>query len=119
MDKKLVVDGLSQTPYEIRMRGNGSEDTNTALKYLTDEMSKLTYKTIQLADERVFSREQVLKSYEEQKGVCARYVIQKCLSSQKISMEIIESYCTKMGIQPLMRIVMLFTQFVTGGKDNL
>ena len=70
-DKKLVADGLTGTPYELRMRGNGAEDTKVALKLLEMEMSKVSFKQTQLDSRRTFTDEEVAHAYEEQKGICA------------------------------------------------
>ena len=70
-DKSLVQDGLTGTPYELRMRGNGAEDTKVALEMLELEMSKVSFKQTQLDSKRTFTREEVANAYEEQNGICA------------------------------------------------
>ena len=69
-DKKLCAEGLSGTPYQLRMRGNGKEDTTSAIDMLWKEMSKVTYESIQLDETREFTREEVKASYWDQDQIC-------------------------------------------------
>ena len=71
-DKKLCAEGLSGTPYQLRMRGNGKEDTTSAIDMLWKEMSKVTYESIQLDETREFTREEVKASYWDQDQICAQ-----------------------------------------------
>lgn len=66
-----VPKGLTGTPYELRMRGSGAEDTNVALELLWKEMSIITFSSIQLDSKRTFTREEVLDAYTKQNGICA------------------------------------------------
>ena len=70
-DKSLVQDGLTGTPYELRMRGNSAEDTRVSLEMLELEMSKVNFKQTKLDSKRTFTREEVANAYEEQNGKCA------------------------------------------------
>jgi hypothetical protein len=70
-DVKLRAEGLSATPYELRMRGSGKEDTMTAFDLLWKEVSKVNYFSVQLDSKRTFTREQVKISYIKQDGICA------------------------------------------------
>ena len=69
-DKKLVGEGLSGTPYQLRMRGNNKDDTQTAFDLLWTEMSKVTFKSIQLEDRREFTRKETKDAYWKQKQIC-------------------------------------------------
>ena len=66
----MCAEGLSGTPYQLRMRGNGKEDTTSAIDMLWKEMSKVTYKSIQLDETREFTREEVKSSYWDQDQIC-------------------------------------------------
>jgi hypothetical protein len=70
-DKKLVQKGLGLTPYEIRMRGSGPDDTNKQLEFLKTEMEKLSFQFIKLDENRTFSRDVVKQAYYEQDSICA------------------------------------------------
>ena len=70
-DKSLCADGLDQTPYELRMRGNGKEDTQVTFDLLWKELSLVSYKSTTLDKDRTFSREVVRQAYFEQEGICA------------------------------------------------
>lgn len=69
-DKKLCAEGLSGTPYQLRMRGNNKEDTQTAIDMLWKEMSKVTYKYVQLDETREFTRKETEEAYWEQDQIC-------------------------------------------------
>jgi len=69
-DKKLCAEGMSNTPYQSRMRGNGKEDTTTTIDMLWKEMAKVKYKSVQLDKTREFTREEVEKAYWKQKQIC-------------------------------------------------
>ena len=70
-DKSLIFDGLTGTPYELRMRGNGAEDTRVALELLEDEMNKQNFQKVKRDPQRTFTREQVAEAYDDQGGICA------------------------------------------------
>jgi hypothetical protein len=70
-DKSLCADGLDQTPYELRMRGNGKEDTQVTFDLLWKELSLVSYKSTTLDKNRTFSREVVREAYYDQEGICA------------------------------------------------
>ena len=67
----LCADGLDQTPYELRMRGNGKEDTQVTFDLLWKELSLVTYESTTLDKNRTFSREVVREAYYDQEGICA------------------------------------------------
>ena len=68
---ELRADGLTATPYELRMRGNGKEDTCVTFDLLWKEMSLVTYESTQLDEQRTFPRDVVKQAYFEQDGICA------------------------------------------------
>ena len=68
---ELRADGLTATPYELRMRGNGKEDTCVTFDLLWKEMSMVTYESTQLDEQRTFPRDVVKQAYFEQDGICA------------------------------------------------
>ena len=70
-DKSLIPEGLSQTPYEMRMRSNGKVDTEVTFDLLWKELSLVQYKSTTLDKNRTFSREVVREAYFDQEGICA------------------------------------------------
>jgi hypothetical protein len=69
-NKKLCAEGLSGTPYQLRMRGNGKDDTTSAIDMLWKEMSKVTYESVQLHKTREFTRKEVEEAYWNQDQIC-------------------------------------------------
>lgn len=65
------MDGLTGSPYELRMRGNGGEDTKVAISLIRDEMNVIGFAKVLLDNERVFTRDQVRIAFDEQNGMCA------------------------------------------------
>ena len=71
LKKVPPMEGLTGSPYELRMRGNGGEDTKVALQLIRDEMNSLGFYSVLLDKQRTFTRDQVAQAYNEQEGKCA------------------------------------------------
>lgn len=65
------MEGLTGSPYELRMRGNGAEDTKVALELIRDEMNSLGFYSVLLDPKRTFTKDQVAQAFREQNGLCA------------------------------------------------
>ena len=71
LKKVPAMDGLTGSPYELRMRGNGGEDTKVALQLIRDEMNVIGFAKVLQDKQRIFKRDQVRIAFDEQKGICA------------------------------------------------
>ena len=65
------MEGLTGSPYELRMRGNGAEDTKVALELIRDEMNSLGFYSVLLDPKRTFTKDQVAQAFRDQNGLCA------------------------------------------------
>ncbi len=65
------MEGLTGSPYELRMRGNGAEDTKVALELIREEMNSLGFYSVLLDPKRTFTKDQVAQAFREQNGLCA------------------------------------------------
>lgn len=65
------AEGLSESPYSLRMRGNGGDDTKTALSMIREEMNSIGFHQVNLDKRRTFTEEQIAKAYRDQNGICA------------------------------------------------
>ena len=71
LKKVPAMEGLTGSPYELRMRGNGGEDTKVALELIRDEMNVIGFSKVLQDKQRIFTRDQVRIAFDEQEGICA------------------------------------------------